>query len=330
MKRRNRPPDTLRNKNSLSSRRSIADKTIINFLAATTLLVGGIMKVTEPKYPSAPSTASVNFNNAPRNFPELIRILEAEFGYDFQITYKKDQNNTETGNDYGIHSNHAGLGIASPQNNAETDNDKSENDRNNELCLGIISRELAGKAFDTLQSLWNDRDRTLMELAYNFHYASEYTENYQLSEEEMATMDPEEFDCNDHARRACQRLERHGIPMYYLSIWPRDPSLRLDEDSHQMAVCKLQENEYLICDNNNIIFWSGSPSAFARQYHDDYPKEAKMGIMAVIGISKYWEPDDESAYTKAKTHYLLRTTVDKMCPINIPIKPPAAKTGDLL
>lgn len=297
MKRRNRPSDTLSNINKLSSRRSLIDKTILKMIAATAVIIGGVIYKLELKYPSAPSAASVNFNKAPRNFQDLIHILEAEFGYNVQMTFKEARKSVEVDNDI---------------------------DSDNELGLGTMTKTFAGKVCDTVCSLWNEKEEALLDLAFKAHGASEYTENYQLSEEKMAIMDPEKFDCNDRARRACQRLERHGIPMYFLNLWPSDPELRLDEDSHQVAVCKLQENEYLICDNDKIIFWRGSLTEFVRQYHDDDPGEPKMGIMAAIGISKYREPDDESFYTKSKTQYLMRTTEKEMRSINIPIKPPTA------
>lgn len=106
--------------------------------------------------------------------------------------------------------------------------------------------------------------------------------HYQLSDEERKYIDPEKLDCNDNP--ACERLSAYGLPMYTVSIYPKNPEDRLDFSWHQFAACKLNQDVFLIVDGTRSLVWHGSL--------EDYVQEETSGavenaIIPVVGISEY-------------------------------------------
>lgn len=155
---------------------------------------------------------------------------------------------------------------------------------------GIAPARMAGtaasKLWKTCKNLCASPSDTAGEISDDVSASVRYVRDYRMSENQVKEADPTVLDCNDFANVTCERLERLGLPMYLLSIWPEDPTLRFDHGWHEMAACKLSEDLYLIFDDQRQTLWHGSLASYARQYG---PK-VTMRIIPRVGISKFVEP----------------------------------------
>ena len=229
---------------------------------------------------------------------ELLAILREEFGYDVQIIEKFARE------DYEV--------------------------EEMELGLKPMAKRVAIKICIKAHSLWNDPEETGEDLKKNAGEVAEYVTAYQMSEDQMTETDPDRFDCNDFAFRGCQRLQRHGIPMYFLNICPRDPNMRFDKASHQVSFCKLREGEYLFCDNDNLIIWHGTLDQFAAQYYIDNPKKEAMGKFPFFAISKFVEPEHNNSFSKGLIQALNVESEEEIQSLDIPERDAQGKLAGLL
>jgi hypothetical protein len=152
----------------------------------------------------------------------------------------------------------------------------------------------ASKLWKTCKNLCASPSDTAGEISDDVSASVRYVRDYRISEEKAQTADPALLDCNDYANVTCQKLARLGFPMYLLSIWPEDPKLRFDEGWHQMAVCKLADDCYLIFDDHCQTLWHGSLHAFGRKYGS----KVAMRIIPRVGISAFAEPKYDNGISK--------------------------------
>jgi len=153
--------------------------------------------------------------------------------------------------------------------------------------LSMIKNAL-GKLQTQGSNLREDPERTVSDIQGTMSASVEYVSTYRLSAESAASNDVQRIDCNDHANIACERLSHYGIPMYLLSIWPLDPQDRFTHDWHQMAACKLDDDEYLILDNaHSLTHWHGSLAQFGREYKEIRGSSVPMAVIPYAGISRY-------------------------------------------
>lgn len=117
--------------------------------------------------------------------------------------------------------------------------------------------------------------------------------HYQLSDEERKYIDPEKLDCNDNP--ACERLSAYGLPMYTVSIYPKNPEDRLDFSWHQFAACKLNQDVFLIVDGTRSLVWHGSLQQYVEQQTGGAVKNT---IIPVVGISAYRQPYFDTVISK--------------------------------
>ncbi|MFH1670268.1 MAG: hypothetical protein ABIA92_01640 [Patescibacteria group bacterium] len=128
-------------------------------------------------------------------------------------------------------------------------------------------------------------------IANSFRWAN----SYQLSEEAASHLDQSALDCNDTARRTCDRLSKHSIPMYLLSICPQNARQLFEYEWHQMATCKMGREYYLVIDNESrATLWHGTLHEFVAQRDSD----VSMRILPMVGISRYIEPKHDIAPSK--------------------------------
>ena len=131
--------------------------------------------------------------------------------------------------------------------------------------------------------------------------AYEWASNYQISYEEASRIQGATFDCNDPARHVCEKLSQPGIPMYFLSIWPKQPRDRLFHDWHQMAVCKLDDRYFFVVDNaKEGIYWHGSLQEFVTELSAE--QSVPRSIIPGVGIAEFVEP----RYDVAPAKFLLQ------------------------
>lgn len=117
--------------------------------------------------------------------------------------------------------------------------------------------------------------------------------HYQLSDEERKYIDPKKLDCNDNP--ACERLSAYGLPMYTVSIYPKNPEDRLDFSWHQFAACKLNQDVFLIVDGTRSLVWHGSLQQYVEQQSGGAVKNT---IIPVVGISAYRKPYFDTVISK--------------------------------
>ena len=231
-----------------------------------------------------------NATHAPRSKKGIYAIIREEYGYGTEISQKFVQK------DYEV--DHMSVGIEP-------------------MLDGLTIRILI-----ELDVILNESEDSEEALAEDIEKAKEYMATYQMSEEQIANAKPSTIDCNDYAFRACQRMERHGIPMYLLSICPRDPYMRCHKPSHQVAFCKLCEGKYIFFDNDNVIEWHGSSlDQFAAQYHIDNPDEEIMGVFPFVGISEFVQPEHNNPGSKILIQLFNVTNEDNIKSLDVDEEP---------
>lgn len=115
--------------------------------------------------------------------------------------------------------------------------------------------------------------------------AMNWFRNYRLSAEEIKKIDPAKIDCNDNS--ACELLSAYGLPMYIISMYPKNLKHRFDHSWHQFAACKLNENVFLIVDGNQSMIWYGTMQQYVEE---NGSRDTQSEIIPVVGISRYAEP----------------------------------------
>lgn len=164
------------------------------------------------------------------------------------------------------------------------------------IAAFTMAKAALSKVWSTCGRLWEEPSETAREISDNVCSSARYLRDYRLSEEQASRSDPKTLDCNDHANITCERLDRLGLPIYLLSIWPEDPTLRFDSDKgwHEMSVCKLRHECFLIFDENRTTLWHGSLASFALRYGPN----VRMRIIPHVGISRYAEPKYDHCVAK--------------------------------
>ncbi|MBT3834981.1 hypothetical protein HOF56_01915 [Candidatus Peribacteria bacterium] len=123
----------------------------------------------------------------------------------------------------------------------------------------------------------------------------EWAQNFHLSEEQVSKgRGP--VDCNEPAYQIPQKLSARGVPMYMISIRPRDPNLRSKISWHQFAACKGDRDYFLIYNKDHpITIWHGSLSQYVNECdRSDIPRE----VIPELGIIKFVEPEYDIALAK--------------------------------
>jgi hypothetical protein len=124
---------------------------------------------------------------------------------------------------------------------------------------------------------------------------AEWADSFHLSKEQTIN-GHEPIDCNDPVYQIPEKLSTRGIPMYIVSIWPKDPELRGIKDWHQIAACKGDDKYFLIYSKGSpLTIWNGSLAQYVNECDRfDIPRE----IIPVFGISKFVEPKYDTAPAK--------------------------------
>lgn len=152
-----------------------------------------------------------------------------------------------------------------------------------------MAQEALRCAWQWCLALPEDPQSSLERAWKNVKASNEFLSTYRPNKEEAANIHPKSLRCNAPANMGCEELEQLGLPMYLLSIWPKEPAARFHQSWHQMAVCKMNDRCFLIVDNNVVTLWHGSLKAFVAQYGDH------MCIISQFGIATYAEPKNPKA-----------------------------------
>ncbi len=138
------------------------------------------------------------------------------------------------------------------------------------------------KACTNMQKFCSDPMTITQEGCVVAEQATQWVSHYRLPAKQMKEMDPAKLDCNDNS--AFEVLSKYGLPMYIVSIWPKQPGHRLDHSWHQFAATKLNENDFLIVDGKNALRWHGSLQDYVSQQPQSLvPQE----IIPTLGLSKH-------------------------------------------
>jgi hypothetical protein len=238
-------------------RSSIADISILRRLAILGVLLGGIGELSQPKpQPERPPIAT-------RTVEDFLSSLQSAIGYTTIEEHSAPPDDPTLPPDPGI-------------------------------APGAMAKAALLKTWEWGKQLWSKPSDTTGETSNTIGKTATYLQDYRLNEGQAIQRDPQELDCNDHANIACERLERLGVPTYLLAIWPEDPAERFNRDWHEMAVCKLRHQCYLIFDDHRTTLWRGSLNAFVLQYGS----RARMRIIPHVGISEYAEPKYDNFISK--------------------------------
>jgi len=174
----------------------------------------------------------------------------------------------------------------------------------------IMTKIATWKSYIAFGMLFEEPEESIGDTIVTTYDSTKYVVKYQQSEVELGEQNLTEPDCNDNAYSTCQRLDRLGIPMYLISIWPRNPEERFDTDKdwHQMAACRIGENRFLIIDNSKIVtIWEGSLESFVTKCKtgsSKYAYEIPMSIIPRLGISRFAEPKHNNGPSKMMTQSL--------------------------
>lgn len=146
-----------------------------------------------------------------------------------------------------------------------------------------------------INGLLDNPVETTGEIVENAVESTEYVIEYQQPIDETPFYQREELECNDDASSYCKKIDRPGIPMHFLSIFPFTTDDRYYFDWHQQAFCKLGNNCYLVFDSNGkATYWNGTLQSFAYEYNN----KVRMGIMPCFGISRYRIPQHNNGFSK--------------------------------
>lgn len=149
-----------------------------------------------------------------------------------------------------------------------------------------MGKTALSKAWSWGGRLWSKPSETASKIAENVCASVRYLREYRMSEEQAGRSDPDALKCNTLANITCERLDRLGLPMYLVSLWPEDPAMRFDEGWHEMAACKIRQQCFLVYEKSSTILWHGSLASYALRHG---PK-VRMRIIPHVGISKFEKP----------------------------------------
>ncbi len=149
-----------------------------------------------------------------------------------------------------------------------------------------MGKAALSKTWSWGKRLWSKPSKTVEETQERLRASVTYLNGYRMGADQVVHSDPAKIDCNDHANITCEQLDRIGLPMYLVSLWPEDPEKRFDEGWHQIAACKIREQCFLLFDQSHTILWHGSLDSYALRHGPN----VRMRVIPHVGISDFAEP----------------------------------------